>query len=105
MEALRGNVSQQAVEDLRVEFKQEWSIGDQWLPDMFSAFGYVWPVEENELVGFLKKKLKVDSKRVVEKLEHMRDAGLLERRTWRGREPQLQIPDIYLFGLGLTRRG
>ena len=105
MAALRGSVSSAAVDDLRAEFKQEWSIDTTWLPDRFAAFEHIWPVPEKDLVDFLKEDLPLDWKSVVEKIEHMSDAGLLERRVWRGREPQLQIPDIYLFGLGLTRRG
>ena len=105
MEALRGEVSKQAVEDLRVEFQQEWSLDQQWLPDRFATFQSVWPVGEKELVGYMDKELELDAKLVRERFAHMCEAGLLERRTWRGRDPQLQIPDIYLFGLGLTRRG
>jgi hypothetical protein len=105
MDALRGEVSRQAVDDLRAEFKQEWSAGEQWLPDKFPAFERIWPVYEEKLVDFLQRSAKLDRKTVREKLEHMEEAGLLERRTWRGRETQFQIPDIYLFGLGLTRKG
>lgn len=103
--ALRESVSSAAVDDLRAEFKQEWSIGTTWLPDRFAAFEHIWPVPETDLVEFLEEDLPLDRKSVADKIEHMSDAGLLERRAGRGREPQLQIPDIYLFGLGLTRRG
>ncbi len=105
MAALRGSVSRAAVDDLRAEFKQEWSIGTTWLPDSFAAFEHIWPVPEKGLVDFLEQDLPLDRKSVADKIEHMIDAGLLERRVWRGRDAQLQIPDIYLFGLGLTRRG
>ncbi len=105
MEALRGSVSNAAVADLRSEFKQEWSIDTTWLPDSFASFEHIWPVVEKSLAVFLEKDLLLDRKSVADKIEHMIDAGLLERRVWRGRDPQLQIPDIYLFGLGLTRRG
>lgn len=93
------------VDDLRAEFKQEWSIGTTWLPDSFAAFEHIWPVPEKGLVDFLEQDLPPDRKSVADKIEHMIDAGLLEHRVWRGRDAQLQIPDIYLFGLGLTRRG
>lgn len=104
LHALRGHVSEQAVADLRQEFSQEWSVEQQWLPDLFSTFERTWPVDEGELVQYLKKTTKLPSQEVKEKLDHMADAGLLERRT-RGGKSQLQIPDIYLFGLGLTRKG
>jgi hypothetical protein len=105
MEALRGSVSRLAVDDLRAEFKHEWSVDGQWLPDRFAAFEHVWPVYEKELLDFLKSDLGLGQKRAADAIEHMSDAGLLERREWRGRAPQIQIPDIYLFGLGLTRKG
>ena len=104
-EALRDSVSSAAVADLRAEFKQEWSIGAKWVPDRFALFEHIWPVPEKDLVSFLVKDLPLDRKSVADKIEHMIEAGLLERRVGRARPAQLQIPDIYLFGLGLTRRG
>lgn len=108
-EALRGAVSQAAVDDLRNEFQEEWSMEKKiWLPDLFAAFGTVWPVDEADLEKFLVKQAKsagISGKDIRDRIEHMREAGLLERRTPRGKEPQIQIPDIYLYGLGLTRKG
>ena len=104
-EAFRESVSRKAVEDLRAEFKQEWSYGGSFLPDKFSALERVWPVEERALIEFLEKEQRLKRKTVVDAIERMSDAGLLERREWRGRPAQIQIPDIYLFGLGLTRKG
>jgi hypothetical protein len=104
LDALRGSVSELAVADLGQEFKEEWSVNQEWLPDLFSTFERTWPVDEGKLVQYLQKTTKLPSQEVKEKLEHMADAGLLERRP-RGGKPQLQIPDIYLFGLGLTRKG
>ena len=105
MDALRGEVSRAAVADLRAEFKHEWSAGDTWLPDLFARFERIWPVPEQGLETFLQQTAHVDHSTVQEKLTRMREAGLLEHRTLRGRAPQFQIPDLYLFGLGLTRRG
>jgi cellulose biosynthesis protein BcsQ len=105
MDALRAGVSRHAVDDLRAEFTKEWSFGEKWLPARFAAFSHIWPVDEKELIAFLQADLSLDRKVVVEKIEQMSDAGLIERREGRGREPQLQIPDIYLFGLDLTRKG
>jgi|GEM_PF-2321477 len=104
LDALRGYVSEQAVADLRQEYSQEWSINSQWLPDLFSAFERTWPVEETKLSQYLEKTLKLSRQDVQDRIEHMIEAGLLEHRP-RGGKPQLQIPDIYLFGLGLTRKG
>lgn len=105
MDALRGAVSGQAVDDLRAEYKKEWSVDKTWIPDQFSSFQRVWPVSEEDLSYFLKKELKRPIAEIREKIEHMRDAGLLQRRVLKGRDPELQVPDIYLFGLGLTRKG
>jgi hypothetical protein len=107
LDALRGYVSEQAVADLRQEFSQEWSVNQQWLPDLFSAFERTWPVEEAKLSQNLQKTLNLsrqETHEVKDRIEHMIEAGLLEYRP-RGGKPQLQIPDIYLFGLGLTRKG
>ena len=105
MEALRGSVSSAAVADLRAEFTKEWSNGETWLPDRFAAFERIWPVSEEKLVDFLAQDSRLDRTIVSDMLDHMCEAGLLQRRAWRGSEPQFQIPDIYLYGLGLTRHG
>lgn len=105
VDALRGEVSRHAVQDLRAEFKREWTVGDVWLPDKFPAFERIWPVSEDDLIKFLRSTLKQESKVISEKIKHMIETGLIERRTTGGRRPQLQIPDIYLFGLNLTRKG
>lgn len=105
MDALRGDVSSQAVDDLKAEYKEEWAIDKKWVPDEFSSFQRVWPVSESDLITFLKQEHKRTAKEIREKIEHMRDAGLLQQRSLKGRGTELQIPDIYLFGLGLTRKG
>lgn len=105
MDALRGSVSTLAVADLRAEFNLEWSVGTAWLPDRFVEYEHIWPVSEAGLVEFLRGDQDLDRRIVAEKIEHMCGEGLLKRRGGRGSEAQLQIPDIYLFGLRLTRRG
>ena len=104
LDALRGYVSEQAVADLRQEYAQEWSVNTQWLPDLFSVFERTWPVDEAKLSQYLQRTLSLSRQEVQDRIEHMIEAGLLEHRP-RGGKPQLQIPDIYLFGLGLTRKG
>ncbi|XXY52120.1 AAA family ATPase [Sorangium sp. So ce269] len=106
VQALRGQVSQQAVADLRIEFKEEWSNGDLWIPDAFSSLERIWPIEEEALLDLLREECKLKRPELKEMLDRMVEAGLIERRKNRktGRI-LLQIPDIYLFGLGLTRRG
>jgi hypothetical protein len=108
-EALRGvgkpgQVSVQAVDDLRQEYRQEWSIHNEWLPDTFKTFP-TWPVPENALIELLCRRFAIDPNYAKEKIELMSAAGLLERRAPKGQSAQLQIPDIYLFGLELTRKG
>jgi hypothetical protein len=111
MQALRGEpgkpgeVSQRSVDDLRDEYKEEWSVAGEWLPDKFKTFERIWPVSEESLAEFLADKLRMDPVDAKEKIERMVEGGLLERRVSKSRATQLQIPDIYLFGLGLTRKG
>jgi cellulose biosynthesis protein BcsQ len=106
VEALRGEVSRQAVADLRVEFQEEWSKDGTWLPDTFSSFERIWPVEEDALLGHMQDESRLKRSEAREVLDHMIEAGLVERRKNRKMGKNLlQIPDIYLFGLGLTRRG
>lgn len=106
VEALRNEVSKQAVDDLRIEFKEEWSKNDLWVPDFFSSLERMWPIEEDSLLDYLADERKIKRSEAKEMLDHMVEAGLVERRKNRkvGKN-LLQIPDIYLFGLGLTRRG
>lgn len=106
VEALRGEVSQQAVADLRIEFKEEWSKGDLWVPDAFSSLERTWPIDEDMLLDHLGSEHQIKRPEAKEMLDRMVEAGLVERRKNRkAGKSLLQIPDIYLFGLGLTRRG
>lgn len=106
VEALRGEVSQKAIADLRIEFNKEWSKGEVWLPDTFSSFERTWPVAEDALLAHLRAECRLKLPEGKEMLDRMSEAGLIERRKSRkSGEIMLQMPDIYLFGLGLTRRG
>ncbi len=106
VEALRGEVSQQAVADLRIEFKEEWSKGNLWVPDAFSSLERTWPIDEDLLLDHLGSEHKIKRPEGKEMLDRMVESGLVERRKNRkSGKNLLQIPDIYLFGLGLTRRG
>jgi cellulose biosynthesis protein BcsQ len=102
--ALRTETSRVATEDLREEFKQEWEFGDAWIPDSFKELSKIWPISEDFLDTFLSSKLDGSSKKVKEILESMMSAGLLSKQKFK-KEVFCYIPDIYLFGLGLTRRG
>jgi hypothetical protein len=106
VEALRNDVSAQAVADLRIEFEKEWSKGDLWVPDAFSSLERTWPIEEDSLLDYLRDERKLKRPEAKEMLDRMVDAGLVERRKNRKAGKNfLQLPDIYLFGLGLSRRG
>lgn len=103
-EALRGEVSTAAVDDLRNEFKAEWQTRDgTWIPDTLSTLAKVWPVSEEALLDHLEA-VGVDDPSGM--LDRMIAGALFERRR-RGRPAavELQIPDVYLYGLGLTRKG
>lgn len=106
MNALRGDVSRLAVADLKAEFRLEWPAGKAWLPEKLKDFERVWPVAEGGLASHLQKSWKFERGAAQKLIQRMVDAGLMERRASRkDGKTSLQIPDIYLFGLGLTRRG
>lgn len=101
--ALREEVSPQSVADLKAEYKEEWKApSGEWIPDTFEAFQRVWPAEEGALEAYLSRLGVPDPKGMMQRME---DAGLFERRQPRGEPVSLQIPDVYLFGLHLTRKG
>jgi cellulose biosynthesis protein BcsQ len=103
VDALRDEVSRAAVDDLREEYAQEWRAKGKWVPDTFADLERIWPVPEQELEKYLDRALGLGTNtRAV--LEQMVQAGLLEPRERKG-IAYYQIPDIFLFGLGLTRRG
>jgi cellulose biosynthesis protein BcsQ len=103
VDALRGEVSRAAVEDLRAEYDQEWRAKGKWVPEAFAEFERIWPVQVEELEKYLSKDLGLGSgSRAL--LEQMTQAGLLEPRERKG-VAYYQIPDIFLYGLELTRRG
>lgn len=106
-EALRKDVSEAAVDELRNEYRIEWSISPSsssvWVPDTFKEYQELWPVEESALHDFYRQpRFQPFTERILDILKQMRDAGLLKGR---GGQGQLQIPDIYLYGLGLRRKG
>jgi CobQ/CobB/MinD/ParA nucleotide binding domain len=106
VDALRDEVSRRAVDELKAEYQQEWSLDDVWLPEKFSAFERIWPVAEDALLEYLHSELKLPRERARKFVEHMVETGLIERRSHRKTlSTTLQIPDIYLYGLDLTRRG
>ncbi|MBK9643793.1 MAG: hypothetical protein IPO67_01310 [Deltaproteobacteria bacterium] len=103
-EALRTGVSPQGVAELKQEFALEWMSGDVWVPDTFKEHETLWPVDYEPLKRFLSKRLKLPVSRVSELLYQMAVSGLLEHRTTQPAD-KIQVPDIYLYGLGLTRKG
>ncbi|MDC0670547.1 P-loop ATPase, Sll1717 family [Nannocystis radixulma] len=102
--ALRGEVSKIAVEELREEFGAEWTLNGHWVPDKFKEHETLWPVNYAGLVRSLVKHLEADKSEVTELLRKMETSGLLERRSAKAHD-RVQVPDIYLYGLGLTRKG
>jgi len=103
--SLRGEVSTVAVDDLAAEYP-EWKVdGDAsvWIPRRFAELERVWPIPAGRLEAMLKK-LRFDKSRIADLIDRMVEAGLLDRREGKG-GVTYQIPDIYLFGLELTRRG
>ena len=93
------------MDDLAAEYP-EWKVdGDAsvWIPRRFAELERVWPIPAGRLEAMLKK-LRFDKSRIADLIDRMVEAGLLDRREGKG-GVTYQIPDIYLFGLELTRRG
>lgn len=105
-QALQGPVSTIAVADLKAEYRDELkSEHDTFLPDLFKDEFRTFPQSKDSLLSFVQSSMRgVDAEKILTRLEEI---GLLERRkpTKERPEEHYQIPDIILYGLGLTRRG
>ena len=105
-DALKSKVSYVAVEDFRTEYKDEFKAGkDDFLLDLFRKEWNSFPQSCEDVEKFVQEKMKDASAKDV--LKQLEDLGVLERRPANKRRDKehYQIPDIYLFGLGLTRSG
>ena len=107
-EALQSNVSQIAVNDLRVEYKQELRTKKgMFLPDSFKSNFKTFPQSQEKMLAFIKSHVSTKDTTPENILLRMEEIGLLEKRKSTKKYPEVryQIPDIYLYGLGLSRRG
>jgi hypothetical protein len=105
-QALQGPVSTIAVDDLRAEYGDELKTkDDSFLPDLFRDEFNTFPQSKKSLSSFVQSR--AENEDVGKVLTRLEEIGLLEQRkpTKRRTEEHYQIPDIFLYGLGLTRRG
>jgi cellulose biosynthesis protein BcsQ len=106
--ALQSKVSQIAVDDLRVEYKQELRTKKEtFLPDSFNNQFTTFPQSQEKILTFIESRANTKYTTPDSILSRMEDIGLLEKRKPTKKYPEVryQIPDIYLYGLGLSRRG
>ena len=107
-EALQSKISEIAVRDLKAEYQQELRTkkGD-FLPDTFKTSFNTFPQSQKKMLSFLKAHADTKNAPLESILKRMEDIGLLEKRqpTQKRSEIHYQIPDIFLYGLGLSRRG
>lgn len=100
MELANKVVSERRVQDIREEYPNLQPVFDN-LKNHLGQF----PVEESQLDEALKK-LQI-SLEVVEIKRQLEDIGVLYEYKFnrRGTEKRYHIPDLYLIGMGLTRKG
>ncbi len=107
-EALQSKVSQIAVDDFKLEYKQELRTKKgTFLPDSFKSRFKTFPQSQEKMLTFIESRADTKNTTPDHILSRMEEIGLLEKRepTKRYSEVRYQIPDIYLYGLGLSRRG
>jgi len=106
-ETLKSKVSEIAVRDLRVEYQQELRTnGDFWHETFKNVFN-TFPQSRDSMLKLIKSRARIKNATDETLLKRMEEICLLERREPTRKRPEIhyQIPDIYLYGLGLSRRG
>ncbi|RKZ78576.1 MAG: hypothetical protein DRR19_26205 [Candidatus Parabeggiatoa sp. nov. 1] len=107
-EALQSPVSEIAVRDLKAEYQQELgSKKKEFLPDTFKHVFNTFPKSQEAMLKFIQSRANTTNATPEIILDRMAEIGLLEKREPTTKRPEIhyQIPDIYLYGLGLSRRG
>jgi hypothetical protein len=106
-ETLKSKVSEIAVRDLRVEYQQELKTKRDFLPDTFKNVFNTFPQSRDNMLKLIKSRARIKNATDETILKRMEEIGLLEKREPTRKRPEIhyQIPDIYLYGLGLSRRG
>lgn len=101
-QALQQEVSGIAISDLIAAYGNEFQVESRSLFDSFREFS-TFPQSRTDLLAFMATK----GLNGTEVLKQLQEIGLLELRLPNRRREvdHYQIPDIYLYGLGLTRRG
>lgn len=106
--ALKSNVSEIAIRDLRMEYQQELcSENGEFLPDTFKNEFTTFPQSRDNMLAFIQSHAITSNTTSETILKRLEEIGLLEIHEPTKKYPEIryQIPDIYLYGLGLSRRG
>jgi len=99
METSMGEVSQIRVADLKEEYPELANV----FSELHTKVTY-FPVDESLLISGLKK---IGEKKPVDLIDKLKDIGVLYRYKDKAiqKEIRYHIPDLYLFGMNLRRRG
>lgn len=105
-DALRTEVSEIAVQDLEAEYARDFQTArGGFIPSVFKLEYNTFPQPRDELVRFIRGQLSDGGgSKASEVIERLVEVGVFEERERSG-VTVYQIPDIYLYGLGLSRRG
>lgn len=107
-ETLKTKVSSIAVSDLSAEYRQELRTKEgKFLPEIFQEVFNTFPQSQPDMLEPINSRADLTNTTAETILNRMEEIGLLEKRepTKKRDEIHYQIPDIYLYGLGLSRRG
>ena len=104
--ALRTDVSEIAVQDLEAEYARDFqTAGEGFIPSAFKLEYNTFPQPKDDLIKFIRSQLPDGTRsRAQEVIDRLVEVGVFEERERKG-VTVYQIPDIYLYGLGLSRRG
>ncbi|NJO01503.1 MAG: hypothetical protein HC880_07260 [Bacteroidia bacterium] len=102
MELATKEVADRRVQDIKEEYPELDKVFDQ-LKDYHQQF----PIEETKLEDALEKIISRNSSpvSVSEIKDKLVDIGVLYKYRAKTKEQRYHIPDLYLFGMGLRRRG